>query len=501
VVHDKVVSVAAVDLGASSGRVFLFTLQDDALSYRSVARFPNKGVQHGSHFVWEFTRLYDEILQGIGEASSIALENKSPLQSVGVDSWAVDYGLISLDGELIDNPVHHRDPRTEDAVKNAALVIDPWELYQRNGVALLQFNTLFQLVADGPKLRDLNVHKMMMIPDLIDYFLCGEATWEITNASTTEMLSQARNWDFELMDMFDIPASIVGGLTEPGLILGPITENIARNSAITSGTQVISVASHDTASAVLAIPAEDSDFAFISSGTWSLVGVELDEPLINEHAFRAGYTNELGAFGKIRFLRNVLGFWLLQEVIREFGVEGEDTDAETLTAAAASIAPLRFLVNAESKELLTPGDMRGRLAAQCEQLGLAAPITAPEFTRCILDSLALSYRHSIRGIQSITKKNVNTIHIVGGGAMNDTLCQLTADACGIPVVAGPVEAAAIGNALMQLQALGAVGQDLWSMRKLVASSFPTRRFEPDVSRSSMWDDAEKRVALIETPAL
>jgi rhamnulokinase len=500
-VQDKGISVAAVDLGASSGRVFLFTLREKVLSYCPVARFPNKGVQHGPHFVWEFTRLYDEILQGLGEASAMSIEKDSVLLSVGVDSWAVDYGLVSLDGELIDNPVHHRDPRTDDAVQNAALIIDPWELYQRNGVALLQFNTLFQLVTDGDKLRSANVDKMMMIPDLIDYFLCGESTWEITNASTTAMLSRSRDWDVELMDMFDIPVTIVGKLTEPGKILGPITENIARNSGITSGTQVISVASHDTASAVLAIPAIDSDFAFISSGTWSLVGVELDEPLINEDAFRAGYTNELGAFGKIRFLRNVLGFWLLQEVIREFGVEGEDTDAETLTAAAGSIAPLRFLVNAESKELLAPGDMRGRLAAQCEQLGLAAPITAPEFARCILDSLALSYRHSIRGIQTITGKTINVIHIVGGGAMNDTLCQLTADACGIAVVAGPVEAAAIGNALMQLQASGEVERDLWSMRRLVASSFPTRHFAPDVSRSRLWDDAEERVALIKTAAL
>lgn len=499
--HNKGVSVAAVDLGASSGRVFLFTLRDRHLSYTSVARFPNKGVQHGPHFVWEFTRLYDEILLGLGEASSMAFENESVLRSVGVDSWAVDYGLVSKDGELIDNPVHHRDPRTDDAVQKATHVIDPWELYQRNGVALLQFNTLFQLVADGEKLRSVNVDKMMMIPDLIDYFLCGKSTWEITNASTTEMLSLSRDWDVELMKMFDIPDSVVGALTEPGVILGPITENIGRNSGITPGTQVISVASHDTASAVLAVPAVDSDFAFISSGTWSLVGVELDEPLINEQAFRAGYTNELGAFGKIRFLRNVLGFWLLQEVIREFGVEGEDTDAETLTLAAGSIAPLRFLVNAESKELLAPGDMRGRLAAQCEQLGLAAPITAPEFTRCILDSLALSYRHSIRGIQAITGKSINAIHIVGGGAINDTLCQLTADACGVAVVAGPVEAAAIGNALIQLQALGEVERDLWSMRRLVASSFPTKRFEPNVSRFGQWDDAEQRVAQIKTAAL
>ncbi len=499
--HDRGVSVAAVDLGASSGRVFLFTLRDQHLSYYSVARFPNKGVQRERHFVWEFTRLYDEILAGLGEASAMAFENESTLRSVGVDSWAVDYGLISKEGELIANPVHHRDPRTDEAVVRAAEIIDPWELYQRNGVALLQFNTLFQLVADGEDLHRENVDKLLMIPDLINYFLCGVSAWEITNASTTEMLSLERTWDKELMQRFNIPDTIVGELSEPGRILGPIAEGVAKNSGIALGTSVVSVASHDTASAVLAVPAVDANFAFISSGTWSLVGVELDEPLINQEAFHAGYTNELGAFGKTRFLRNVLGFWLLQEIIREFGVEGEDTDAETLTLAARSIAPLSFLVNAESKELLAPGDMRARLAAQCEQLRMTPPVTAPEFTRCILDSLALSYRHSIRGIQAITNKRIDVIHIVGGGAINDTLCQLTADACGIPVVAGPVEAAAIGNALIQLQALGEVEFDLWSLRKLVASSFPTNRFEPDPSQSGLWDGAEQRVAQIKTAAL
>ncbi len=499
--HDKGVSVAAVDLGASSGRVFLFTLREQHLSYYSVARFPNKGVQRESHFVWEFTRLYDEILEGVAEAASMTFENESELRSVGVDSWAVDYGLISRDGELLANPVHHRDPRTDDAVKKASQIIDPWALYQRNGVALLQFNTLFQLVADGEELHDDRVEKMLLIPDLINYFLCGKSTWEITNASTTQMLNLDRQWDVELMQMFNIPTSIVGEITEPGKILGPITESVSKNSGIPRDTQVISVASHDTASAVLAVPAVDPNFAFISSGTWSLVGVELDEPLINEQAFEAGYTNELGAFGKTRFLRNVLGFWLLQEVIREFGVEGEDTDAEKLTLAARSIPPLSYLVNAESKELLAPGDMRARLAAQCAQLGMKPPVTAPEFTRCILDSLALSYRHSIRGIKSLTGKRVDVIHIVGGGAINDTLCQLTSDACGIPVVAGPVEAAAIGNALIQLQALGEVEFDLWSMRKLVASSFPSNRFEPNISQSGRWDEAEQRVALIKTAAL
>jgi rhamnulokinase len=434
-----------------------------------------------------------EIENGLGEATRLANVRGLELESIGVDSWAVDYGLLDSSGKLVRLPAHHRDPRTDESFAAVTSVIDPWSLYQRNGVAPLTFNTLFQLVADGEVAH--SAQCLLMIPDLVNYFLSGIRGWEITNASTTQLLDLRRRWDDELFDRFSIPRHLVGDLTHPGQVLGPVNGPSALAAGVSPSTQVIAVASHDTASAVLAVPAVDENFAYISSGTWSLVGVELQEPLIDHDAFEAGYTNELGAFGRTRFLRNVMGFWLLQEVIREFALEGCEFDAATMTRDAESIAPRTFLVDAESDELLATGDMRGRLAAQCVRLGTSVPVSAAEFTRCIMDSLALAYRRAIRGISHVTGVRVDAVHIVGGGAMNEVLCQLTADACGVPVHAGPVEAAAIGNALMQLQGSGVVEADLRAMRRLVASSFPTVLFEPRSAGAGEWEAAD---ALLET---
>jgi rhamnulokinase len=488
-VNDNEVAVAAVDLGASSGRVFLFTLSDGRIVFEPVARFSNGGVFEGERFVWDIRRLYDEIVVGLATATKRARETKSELRSVGVDSWAVDYGIFNKDGDLVANPMHHRDVRTNDSYKVATDRVAPWDLYQRNGIAMLPFNTLFQLIADGDVLHEDGV-KILLVPDLIDYFLSAKMAWEITNASTTSMLALRRDWDGELLARFDIPLSLVGPLSQPGNVLGTVSDPAALEKGVSSELEVIVVASHDTASAVLAVPASDQHFAYISSGTWSLVGVELDEPLISEDAFASGYTNELGAFGKTRFLRNVMGFWLLQEVIREYALEGTELDAATLTASALELPVLRYLVDAQSEELLAPGDMRGRLARQSEQLGFEVPATPAQFTRCILDSLALAYRTAIRGIVATTGKRVDVLHIVGGGAMNEALCQLTANACEIPVVAGPVEGAAIGNALVQFQALGVVASDIWTMRKLVADSFATKRYEPSIHQADQWVQAE-----------
>jgi rhamnulokinase len=470
--------------------VFLFTLSDGRILFEPVARFSNGGVFEGDRFVWEIRRLYEEIISGLAKATKRARETKTELRSVGVDSWAVDYGIVNNDGQLVANPTHHRDVRTNASFKVATDRVAPFDLYQRNGIALLPFNTLFQLIADGAVLLDESVDKILLVPDLINYFLSGKMAWEITNASTTQMLTLARAWDTSLLSEFDIPTSLVGALCQPGTVLGVVSDAAAIDQGVSSELEVIAVASHDTASAVLAVPAADEHFAYISSGTWSLVGVELDEPLVSESAFAAGYTNELGAFGKTRFLRNVMGFWLLQEVIREYGTEGIELDPAALTQSATELPVLRYLVDAQSEELLAPGDMRGRLAKQSAQLGFESPATPAEFARCILDSLALAYRSAIHGIAATSAKRVDVLHIVGGGAMNEVLCQLTANACEIPVVAGPVEGAAIGNALIQFQALGVVASDIWTMRKLVADSFSTKRYEPVAKETTQWVEAE-----------
>jgi len=464
------------------------TLDDDHLELEAVARFANGGHDVGGIFSWDLPYLLYEIEKGLGEATRRAKAQGLALSSVGVDSWAVDYGLLDAAGHLVRPPAHHRDPRTQQSIDTVTGVIDSWALYQRNGIAPLTFNTLFQLVADGEVARSSD--RLLLIPDLVNYYLSGRTAWEITNASTTQLLNRQRDWDDELFEMFALSRHLVGDLVRPGDVLGPITSSSAASEGVSSATQVIAVASHDTASAVLAVPAQNENFAYISSGTWSLVGVELTAPLIDVAAFEAGYSNELGAFGRTRFLRNVMGFWLLQEVIREYALDGRDLDAATLTNDALSISPRRYLVDAESDELLGPGHMRERLVAQCEHLGTEVPSSAPEFARCIIDSLALAYRRALRGISAVSGVRIDAVHVVGGGALNDVLCQLTADACGTPVYAGPVEAAALGNALVQLAALGHVETDLWSMRQLMRSSFPTTRFQPNPNEALAWKVAD-----------
>lgn len=477
-----------MDLGASSGRVLLVTFDGGRLGLEPVARFANGGHDAEGIFSWDLPHLVEEIVRGLGVATRVAHDRGLELAAVGVDSWAVDYGLLDATGVLLRLPAHHRDPRSLAAFAGVTSRIDPWSLYQRNGIALLTFNTLFQLVADGDVAH--RARYLLLIPDLVNYFLCGARAWEITNASTTQLLDVNRRWDDEIFARFDLPRHLVGELVDPGHVLGPISAPAALVAGVSSRTQVIAVASHDTASAVLAIPAIGRNFAYISSGTWSLVGVELDAPLIDHVAFESGYTNELGAFGRTRFLRNVMGFWLLQEVIREYALEGQEFDAATLTEEAERIAPLRFLVDAESDDLLSTGDMRGRLAAQCARFGTDVPATPAEFARCILDSLALAYRRALRGISVVSGVQIDTVHIVGGGALNEALCQLTADACGVAVLAGPVEAAAIGNALMQLRGLSVVVGGFDEMRGLVASSFSTTTFTPRGGDAPAWEAAD-----------
>ncbi|MDH2902479.1 MAG: rhamnulokinase [Actinomycetota bacterium] len=484
-------AVAAVDLGASSGRVLLVTVMEGRLALEQVARFANGGREVDGVFSWDIPHLVEEIERGLAAATKLATTRGLTLESVGVDSWAVDYGLLDSTGELLRLPAHHRDPRTNASFDAVTSQFDPWSLYQRSGIALLHFNTLFQLVADGTLAA--SAQHLLLIPDLVNYLLCGVRAWEITNASTTQLLTLEREWDDEMFARFSLPRHLVGALVNPGVTLGRVTAASALAAGVDPNTKVITVASHDTASAVLAVPAANRHFAYVSSGTWSLVGVELDHPLITHEAFEAGYTNELGAFGRTRLLRNVMGFWLLQEVIREFALEGVVHDAATLTEQAQALAPRRFLVDAESDELLGPGDMRGRLAAQCVRVGTDVPVTPAEFARCILDSLALAYRRAIRGIAALSGVSVEVIHIVGGGAQNEVLCQLTADACSLAVHAGPVEAAAIGNAVVQLSALGVLEEDVEAMRHLVGSSFPTRRFVPQGGERE-WDEAANLVS-------
>lgn len=460
--------VAAVDLGASSGRVMAGTVGPSVLEVSEVRRFANGGVRAGPVLYWDILGLYRETLAGIREAGRV--------DGVGIDSWAVDYGLLDERGALLGNPVHYRDSRTD----GITVPVPDRELYDVTGLQQLPFNTLYQLVAEGDRLDA--AATMLLIPDLLNYWLTGEIGAERTNASTTQLYDvRARTWALSLASRVGIPPRLLPPLRDPGTVVGQARE--------LSGVPVVAVGSHDTASAVVAVPASPgTNFAYISSGTWSLAGLELPAPELSDAALAANFTNEGGVDGTIRFLRNVMGLWVLSETLRTWST----SDLSGLLTAAAASPALAAVVDIDAPGFLPPGDMPARLAAACGATGQRPPGTRAEVVRCILDSLALAYRRTLRQAASLTGRTIDVVHIVGGGARNSLLCQLTADACGVPVLAGPVEAAALGNVLVQARALGEEDlPDLAAMRALVRETQEVRRYEP--SGAGDWDAAEARL--------
>ncbi|MEU8637180.1 rhamnulokinase family protein [Amycolatopsis sp. NPDC048633] len=464
--------MAAVDLGASSGRVMAGTVGPSVLSVEEVRRFPNGGVRAGPVLYWDVLGLYRETLAGIREAGAV--------DGIGIDSWAVDYGLLDERGALLGNPVHYRDPRTDGVPSQVAAKVSDRELYDVTGLQQLPFNTLYQLVSEGDRLDA--ARTMLLIPDLLNFWLTGSIGAERTNASTTQLYDvRARMWAVDLASRVGIPPGLLPPLRDPGTVVGTAAE--------LSGLPVVAVGSHDTASAVVAVPASPgANFAYISSGTWSLAGLELPAPELSDAALAANFTNEGGVDGTIRFLRNVMGLWVLSETLRTWST----SDLPGLLAAAAASPGLAAVVDIDAPEFLPPGDMPARLSAACTATAQRLPSERGAVVRCILDSLALAYRRTLRAASSITGRPIDVVHIVGGGARNELLCQLTADACGVPVLAGPVEAAALGNVLVQARALGEDLPDLAAMRALVRETQEVHRYEP--SARDDWDAAEARLA-------
>ncbi len=464
--------VAAVDLGASSGRVMAGTVGPATLSVEEVRRFPNGGVRAGPSLYWDVLGLYRETLAGIGEAG--------PLDGVGIDSWAVDYGLLDERGALLGNPVHYRDSRTDGVPAKVAATVSARELYDVTGLQQLPFNTLYQLVSEGDRLDA--AATMLLIPDLLNYWLTGSIGAERTNASTTQLYDvREQTWATSLASRVGIPPRLLPPLRDPGTVLGQARE--------LSGLPVVAVGSHDTASAVVAVPASPgTNFAYISSGTWSLAGLELPAPELGDAALAANFTNEGGVDGTIRFLRNVMGLWVLSETLRAWSCP---EDLPALLAAAASSPALAAVVDIDAPEFLPPGDMPARIAGACRATGQRPPSGRAAVVRCVVDSLALAHRRTIREAAAVTGRRVDVVHIVGGGARNELLCQSTADACGVPVLAGPVEAAALGNVLIQARALGEDLPDLAAMRALVRETQEVRHYEP--SGTTGWDAAESRL--------
>ncbi|THG30198.1 rhamnulokinase [Naasia lichenicola] len=438
----------------------------------TVARFPNDPVRTIDGLHWDILSLYRHALAGLATAA-----RTGRIDSVGIDSWAVDYALLR-GNRMLGNPFHYRDERTADGVAAVHAVVPADDLYQLNGLQHLPFNTLFQLATEQLD----GAESALLIPDLLAYWLTGRVVAERTNASTTGLLDPRTGaWHAELLERLAIPSEVLPELVDAGSTIGELLPSVATEIGGHGIGSVTAVGSHDTASAVVAVPATTPDFAYISAGTWGLVGVELEAPELSEAGRVAGFTNEGGVDGRIRYLHNVMGLWLLTETVRQWERDGTIIDLPALLAEAAAVTEPVAVFDANDPEFLPPGGMATRIAAHCAARGLPAASTRAAFARSIVESLATAFADAVSTASELSGRSVGVIHIVGGGSLNELLCQLTADRSGRPVLAGPVEATAIGNMLVQARALGALGEhdvDLETLRRLVATAFPPRLYSP-----------------------
>jgi rhamnulokinase len=471
--------VAAVDLGASSGRVMLGHVGPNELRVSSVARFANNPVRTIDGLHWNILELYRNVIGGL----HAAVRAEPALGSVAVDSWAVDYALLRAD-RMLANPYHYRDPRTADAVTATHALVGPAELYSGTGLQFLPFNTLYQLAADRAT-GDLDLaDTMLLIPDLITFWLTGHKVTERTNASTTGLLDVSTGaWNQALIARLGLAGSLFAPLVDPGSLVGPLLPAVAAEIGGRPGLQVAAVGSHDTASAVVAVPMNPQDSAYISCGTWSLVGVELDSPVLSEASRAANFTNEGGVDGRVRYLHNVMGLWLLSESVRTWQRAGKAPDLCALLSAAGQVRGPVTIFDVDDARFLAPGDMPARIAGYCTEHGLPVPGTPARLVRSIVESLAVAYAATLATAAELTGKSIRTVHLVGGGSQNQLLCQLTANHTGLPVLAGPVEATALGNVLIQARTQGLASGSLESLRALVGRTFTPAPYAPEVPTS------------------
>lgn len=467
---------AAVDIGASSGRVMLGRVSPDSgVSLETVHRFPNGVVELDGGLRWDFDALFAEVLAGLRAAATAAAAQGETIASIGIDTWAVDYGLVNKAGELVAQPFSYRDDRSRAAVAPVHAKLDPARLYRTTGLQFLQFNTIYQLAAE----RNLAGLKALLIPDLIAFLLTGVRRTEATNASTTGLFDAvAGEWATDFFTALGLRKDLFPPLIQPGEPYGYLLPDIAAALGLPRETTVVAVGSHDTASAVAAVPAQGENFAYISSGTWSLVGLELQQPVLTEASREANFTNERGVDGTIRYLRNVGGLWLLSECQRTWAGEGFQPDLAALLSAAAALPAGGPQVNADDPYFIAPGDMPERIRAAVRRTGDVLPNEPAAITRCIMDSLAAAYARTITTAERLAGRGVDVVHVVGGGSQNTLLCQLTANATGRPVIAGPVEATALGNVLIQARAAGAATGGLPLLRGIIAAGTDLRRYEP-----------------------
>jgi rhamnulokinase len=465
----------AIDFGAESGRAMLGVLADSRLTLAEKHRFANPHGRLAGHLHWDVLAQWEQIKAGLRLAAG-----GEALDGVGVDTWGVDFALLGRGGELLGNPYMYRDGRTDGIMERTFARVSRREIFQATGLQFMQLNTLFQLLAmqEARSSALAAAQTLLLMADLFHYLLSGVCRSEYSIASTTQMLDPLRRtWATDLLARLDLPTHILTPIVPAGTVLGPLAADVAAECGVPA-CPVIAPASHDTASAVAAVPAEaGTDWCYISSGTWSLMGVELAEPVVTDKSLAYNYTNEGGLGGTIRFLKNIMGLWPLQECRRAWQAQGVELSYAEIARAAAAAPPLRALINLEHPPLLSPGDMPGKIARYCLQTGQQPPADHGAMARAIFESLALTYRRTIEGLEDILGRRIGLIHIVGGGSQNLLLNQMTADACARPVLAGPVEATAAGNVLVQALAAGHL-PDRAAIRQVVRESFPVQRFDP-----------------------
>lgn len=464
----------AFDFGASSGRAILATFDGERIHMEEIHRFSNDPVNVCGVFHWDVLRLFHEIKQGITKAV-----HAGGFDAIGIDTWGVDFGLIDRNGHLLNNPVHYRDARTDGMMEKVFASIPKEELYGRTGIQFASLNTIFQLAYLSryePETLAQADHLLLM-PDLFAYFLTGEMRAEYTNVSTTQCLDpMTGDWAYDLLERLGVPTRLLPPIVDAGTTYGTLSDAICEELGAPK-VPVIAVATHDTGSAVVAVPSSEKDFIFISCGTWSLFGTELQKPIINDASFGFNLTNEGGYGRTTRFLKNIMGLWLIQESRRQWIREGEDVSYGDLEREALAAEPLRCFIDPDADDFVRPGNLPRRVQEYCRRTGQYVPATRGEIMRCIYESLAMKYRYTFHAIREVTGLEYRVIHMIGGGTKDRLLCQMAADACNTRVIAGPIEATATGNVAVQLMALGEI-RDLAEARRIIAASEEPRFYEP-----------------------
>ncbi|NBB83162.1 MAG: rhamnulokinase [Alphaproteobacteria bacterium] len=485
----------AFDLGAESGRAMLGVLDSGRITLHEVHRFANTlhPLPDGLH--WNTLGLFADLKEGLAQATRYCADNALTLVSAGVDTWGVDFGLIGHGGGLLGIPFAYRDPRNEAAMQHAFDVVGREKLYARTGIQIMPINSLYQLVAHQQAEPQVlaAADRLLFTPDLLHYLLTGVRRNESSIASTSQMIDPTTGaWATDLLEALGLPTGMLGEIVRPGTVIGPLRDDVAEEVGADGRLRIITPACHDTASAVAAVPADPaSHWAYLSSGTWSLLGVELNEPVVTPDARQAEFTNEGGVDGTIRFLTNIMGLWLVQECRRAFEKQGRSYDYEQLAKLAEDAQPFGTLVSPQHGPFLQPGDMPAKIDAFAESTNQPRPASVGQYVRCCLESLALTYRHTIGNLQKVRDHPVDVIHVVGGGGKNELLNQMTADATGCRVVVGPYEATAAGNVLVQAMGAGDVA-DLAEIRGIVRASFSPKTYQP--ADTAGWDEAYERYA-------